>query len=66
MDKVTFDFDKCEVIWDTDGQKGTESIPDLAERKAAILAAAGYESVDLKNAINCMFKDLGLDDHLKV
>lgn len=66
MDKITFDFEKCEIIWDTDGQKGTESVPDLAERKAAILAAAGFESVDLKTAINDMFKELGLDGQITV
>lgn len=45
-DKVTLDFETGTITWDTKNQQGTEFCPDLAERKAAILAAMGYEMVD--------------------
>ena len=45
-DKVTLDFETGMITWDTDSQKGTEFCPDLKGRKAAILAAMGYETVD--------------------
>lgn len=44
--RVTLDFETGEITWDTPSQKGTEFCPDLKERKAAILAAMGYEVVD--------------------
>ena len=46
MDKVTLDFEGGIITWDSDIQKGTEHCPDLAERKASILAAMGYEQWD--------------------
>lgn len=55
-DKVTLDFETGMITWDTDAQKGTEFCPDLAERKAAILAAMGYETVDMSPAIG-IFND---------
>lgn len=64
MDRVAFDFETGEVIWDTDGQKGTEIDPDLAEKKAAILAAAGYEQVDIKAELRGLLKDLGIDGNI--
>lgn len=65
MDRVTFDFESGEVIWDTDHQKGTELVPDLDDRKAAILAAAGYETVDLKREAQCLLEELGLGGRIK-
>ena len=65
MDRVTFDFEKNEVIFETDGQQGTEIVPDLQDRKSAIMAAAGYEMIpsgELKDEINKLFQDLGLND----
>ena len=53
-DKVTLDFENNQIIWDTDTQKGTESCPELAERKAAIFAAMGYETVDFSPAVDAM------------
>jgi hypothetical protein len=52
VDKVTLDFENNMVEWDTDGQKGTEHCPDLQERKAAILAAMGYEQYDFSTVVN--------------
>lgn len=52
--KVTLDFEKNEVIWDTDSQKGIEFCPDLAARKPQILAAMGYETVDMSSAVNAV------------
>lgn len=53
-DKVTLDFENGIITWDTDSQKGTEHCPDLAERKAAILAAMGYEVVDLTPTVTAI------------
>ena len=50
-DKVTLDFETGMITWDTNSQKGTEFCADLAERKAAILAAMGYESVNFAPAV---------------
>lgn len=50
-DRVTLDFETGMITWNTDSQKGTEFCPDLAERKSAILAAMGYESVDFTPAV---------------
>jgi hypothetical protein len=52
MDKVTLDFENNIVEWNTDSQKGTEHCPDLHERRAAILAAMGYEQYDLSGVVN--------------
>lgn len=65
MDRVTFDFEKNEVIFETNGQQGTEIVPDLKDRKTAIMTAAGYEMIpsgELKDEINKLFQDLGMND----
>ena len=62
MDRITFDFETGEIIFDTDAQKGTEIDFDLKEKRAAIMAAAGYEQINLKDfrkEINSMFRDMG-------
>jgi len=61
-DKVTFDFDTGEIIFDTPGQKGTEIDPNLREKREAIMAAAGYGQTsmsDFRKEVNAMFRDLG-------
>lgn len=50
-DKITLDFENNTIIWDTDAQKGIEYCPELASKKAAILAAMGYEVFNLGPAI---------------
>jgi hypothetical protein len=52
MYRVTLDFENNTVEWDTDAQKGTEHCPDLHDRKAAILAAMGYEQYDISGVVN--------------
>lgn len=67
--KVTFDFESGEVIFDTDGQKGVEIFADLKDRQAAIMAAAGFEMIssqELRNDMNKMFDELGLGEYVKV
>lgn len=67
--KVTFDFENGEVIFDTDGQRGVEIVADLKDRQAAIMAAAGFEMIssqELRNDINKMFDELGLGECVKV
>lgn len=61
-DKVTFDFENGKIIFETDAQQGVETDSDLKSKKAAIMAAAGYETVDMqdfKNDLNKVFKELG-------
>lgn len=41
-DKVTFDFDTGEIIFDTPGKNGIEIDPDLRKKREAIMTAAGY------------------------
>ena len=68
MDKVTFDFENGKIIFDTDGQQGIESDSELKSKKAAIMAAAGYEIIDMqdfKNDVNKMLKELGFGDNVK-
>lgn len=52
--RVTLDFETGRITWDTDTQKGTEICSDLAERRPAILAAMGYETVDFSPAIKAI------------
>lgn len=53
-DRIILDFETCMIEWDSDVQKGTEFSPDLRERKAAILEAMGYETVDIKPEIDLL------------
>ena len=64
-DRVTFDFENGKIIFETDAQQGVEIDAELKNKKAAIMAAAGYEMVDMqdfKNDLNKVFKDLGFDN----
>lgn len=56
-DKVTIDFERELVTWETDAQNGTETCPGIAARKSQILAAMGYKSVNITPAVNA-FNDL--------
>lgn len=63
-DRITFDFTTGEIIFDTPGQKGTEIDYTLKDKRAAIMAAAGYDTVsgdELRKAINEMCQELGLN-----
>lgn len=53
-DKVTLDFENNRIIWDNEAQQGEEFCPDLAERKQAILAAMGYETIDFSPAVKIL------------
>lgn len=64
MDRVTFDFETGEIIFDCDGHKGVEFDFNLKEKKTAILASAGYDVVpmsELRTDINSLFLSLGLN-----
>lgn len=61
-DRVTFDFETGEIIFDTDGQKGVEVDLNLRDKRSAIMAAAGYEQTsmtDFRKEVNAMFRELG-------
>lgn len=68
-DKVTIDFEKELVTWETDAQNGTETCPGIAARKKQIIAAMGYESVNFTpvvNAFNALGNgEIGKDEFLK-
>lgn len=52
--KITLDFDKNIIIWDTEHQQGIEHCDDLSERKGAILKAMGYEEVNVSPVIHAL------------
>ena len=57
-DRVTFDFETGEIIFDTNGQKGSEIDPDLKNKRKAIMAAAGFDEIDMKDfrkEVNALF-----------
>lgn len=54
MYKVTLDFEKNMITWDTDNMKGTEYCPELAERKQDILDAMGYSETDISEEIDAI------------
>ena len=63
MDRVTFDFETGEIIFDTDAQKGIEIDPTLKEKRTAIMTAAGYEEIkmqDLLQELNERLTDAGI------
>lgn len=63
-DYIKFDFANNKIEVRNIGEQGTIEIPDLAEKRAAIYAAAGLEQIpadELKADINSLFKQLGLD-----
>lgn len=63
MDKVTFDFETGEIIFDTDTQKGIEIDPTLKEKRTAIMTAAGYEEIkmsELMQELNDRLKEAGI------
>lgn len=47
MDKITLNFETCDVIFECDGQYSNVFFPDLRERRAQILEAIGAEEVDM-------------------
>lgn len=64
MDRVTFDFETGEIIFDTDGQKGVEIDLELKNKRGAIMAAAGYEQIpmsELRDEINQLCAEMGIN-----
>jgi hypothetical protein len=54
VDKITFDFEKKQIVIENDSQNGVMTAPDLATRKTAILKAAGLEAVDLRTVADAL------------
>ena len=52
MDRITLDFEKEIIIFDTDSQKGEEHCPGLADKKADVFAAIGYEQIDFRPIVS--------------
>lgn len=63
-DYITFDFANGEIKVHNNGETGTLTMPDLAEKRAAIYAAAGLDQIDseeLRSDIQALFQSLGLN-----
>lgn len=63
-DYITFDFANGKIEVRNVGEQGTIEMPDLADKRAAIYAAAGLELIDeaeLRSDIRALFHSLGLD-----
>lgn len=60
MDWIKFDFEKGTIEFENRTQKGTHIVPDLVEKKLAILEAAGYERFDTRELLEDL-KKIGLD-----
>lgn len=63
-DYITFDFANGKFEVHNSGKTGTLDMPDLAEKRSAIYAAAGLEQIDgaeLQSDLRGLFKSLGLN-----
>lgn len=63
-DYIKFDFARGTIEVQNQGEHGTITMPDLAEKRAEIYSAAGLEQIpvdELRADINSLFKQLGLD-----
>lgn len=63
-DYVKFDFANNKIEVRNSGEQGTIEMPDLADKRAAIYAAAGLEQIDgeeLRSDVRALFHSLGLD-----
>ena len=63
-DYITFDFANGKIEVRNSGEQGTIEMPDLADKRTAIYAAAGLEQIDgeeLRSDIQALFHSLGLD-----
>lgn len=64
-DYITFDFANGKIEVHNSGEQGTIEMPGLAEKRAAIYAAAGLEKIDgeeVRSDIRALFQSLGLTD----
>ena len=63
-DYVKFDFANNKIEVRNSGEQGTIEMPDLADKRAAIYAAAGLEQIggeELRSDVRALFRSLGLD-----
>lgn len=63
-DYITFDFANGKIEVCSSGEQGIIEMPDLADKRAAIYAAAGLEQIDgeeLRADVRALFHSLGLD-----
>lgn len=52
MDRISFDFENNTITIENDHQNGTEIDTELKNKRAAILEAAGLETIDLTETAN--------------
>lgn len=63
-DYITFDFANGKIEVHNSSETGTLDMPDLAEKRTAIYAAAGLDQIDgeeLRSDIRALFQSLGLN-----
>lgn len=63
-DYITFDFANGKIMVHNSGETGTLDMPDLAEKRSAIYAAAGLDQIDseeLRSDLRNLFQSLGLN-----
>lgn len=63
-DYITFDFANGKIKVHNSGETGTIEMPDLAEKRTAIYAAAGLNQIDgeeLRSDVRALFQSLGLN-----
>lgn len=63
-DYITFDFANGKIKVHNSGETGTLDVPDLAEKRSAIYAAAGLDQIDgeeLRSDMRNLFQSLGLN-----
>ena len=63
-DYIKFDFTNGTIEIHNRSEQGTLDMPDLAEKRAAIYAAAGLEQIEseeLRSDLHDLFKSLGLN-----
>ena len=56
--RMTLDFERSTITWDTDNQYGTEIVPNLAEKEDEILDVLGYAKFNLTKVFDVINKYL--------
>ena len=63
-DFIKFDFANGKIEVRSSGEQGIIEMPDLADKRAAVYAAAGLELIngaELRTEARALFQSLGLD-----
>jgi hypothetical protein len=64
LDRITFDFETGEIIFNTDAQQGCEVDPHLKDKREAIMTAAGYDTFSTSkffSDLSAIFREYGIN-----